>query len=510
MRIRNRILLAAVVAAAAILLVPAGASAVNRAESIQRGKQWVNYLSLDASGSVIATGVPYSQDRFAEATGTPVYDRYLGWRTDCSGFVSMCWDLRDGYGRPRSYDTRWFAYATDKFVQISKDQLIPGDMLLRSTALDAPSGGHAVLFAGWTDASKTAYWALEQTPPTAKLGIRPWGQPYFHPYRYLGIDDDFSDCEVRVLGNDRYSTAAAAVDVSWPSSPTTSVPALVVASGENWPDALGGSALAGAVHGPLLLTAQAKLPAATRAQIARLTPATVYVLGGTATVSAGVAGEIAAMGPRVVRLGGANRYDVSALVARVAVGESRKTTATVDTAYIATGRTFPDALAVSPISAKTGRPVLLTDTARLAPSAASAIRDLGIKHAIIVGGPASVSAGVARELSAMGVTVERIAGPNRYDTALAIANHGVGLGMGLGWNNVGIASGEVFPDALSGGCAQGQTGAPLLLTPGRALYGAVGAQLVAANPDTVRVYGGFITIPQRTRQTIAEVLRSTP
>lgn len=508
MRIRHRILLAAVLAVAITLLAPVGAFAVSRAQSIQRGKQWVNYLSLDSSGSVIATGVPYSQDRFADATGTPVYDRYLGWRTDCSGFVSMCWDLRDGYGRPRSYDTRWFVYATDKFVQISKEQLVPGDMMLRSTALDAPSGGHAVLFCGWTDASRTAYWALEQTPPTAKLGIRPWGQPYFHPYRYLGLDDDFSDCETRVLGNDRYSTAAAAVDVSWPSSTTASVPALVVASGENWPDALGGSALAGAVRGPLLLTARTALPAATRAQIARLRPATVYVLGGTASVSAGVANEIAAMGPRVVRLGGANRYDVCALVARVAVGESRKTTTTVDTAYVATGRTFPDALAVSPISAKTGRPVLLTDSARLSASTASAIRDLGIKHVIILGGTASVSQGVAHELAATGASVERIAGPNRYDTALAIANHGVGVG--LGWNNVGIASGEVFPDALSGGCAQGQTGAPLLLTPGRALYSAVGAQLAAANPETVRVYGGFITIPQSTRKTIADVLRSTP
>lgn len=526
MHIRRYAVLAAFAALLSVAVVPS-AHAVDRDQSIARGRIWLNYArSVDPStGVVLATGVPYSQTRFAFESGAPGATSKTGYRTDCSGFVSMCWDLEDAYGRPMSYSTYGFATATSKFVRISKNQLMPGDLMLKSTVWGAAQGdAHAILFTGWTDSTKTSYWALEQTSGSNFTGtiyrVRPWGERYYFPYRYIGIEDDFHDCQTRVLGNDRYSTGAEAAKVSFPATMTavasngttktvsTTVSTLVVASGANWPDALGGAALAGAVHGPLLLTAPTSLPAATREQIARLKPATVYVLGGTASVSNGVIKDIASLGPNVVRIGASNRYDEAAAVARVAMAVSRATTTAVDTAYIATGKTFPDALAVSPIAAKTGRPVLLTEPGRLSAGAAATIRDLGIKHVVILGGTASVSGAVEQSLRATGATVERIAASNRYNTALAIAEHGEQLGVGLGWENVGIASGAVFPDALSGGCAQGQSASLLVLTPSGSLDPGVAAKLAEHRPRMVRIYGGFVTIPQQTRQAVADVVRS--
>jgi Tol biopolymer transport system component len=81
-----------------------------------------------------------------------------------------------------------------------------------------------------------------------------------------------------VAGPDRYATAVEASKVGYPSGAAS----VVIATGENWPDALGGSALAGAVDGPLLLTRATTIPDVTRAEIVRLKAKTAYVLGGAA------------------------------------------------------------------------------------------------------------------------------------------------------------------------------------------------------------------------------------
>ncbi len=65
-----------------------------------------------------------------------------------------------------------------------------------------------------------------------------------------------------VAGSTRYTTAIEASKLAFPNGAT----GVVIATGENWPDALGGSALAGAVDGPLLLTKHDALPAAVMAE----------------------------------------------------------------------------------------------------------------------------------------------------------------------------------------------------------------------------------------------------
>jgi len=71
---------------------------------------------------------------------------------------------------------------------------------------------------------------------------------------------------IRLLGDDRYGTAVRASLEAFPDGATS----VVIASGQDWPDALGGSALAGVVDGPLLLTREGTLPAEVREEIVRL------------------------------------------------------------------------------------------------------------------------------------------------------------------------------------------------------------------------------------------------
>jgi len=129
---------------------------------------------------------------------------------------------------------------------------------------------------------------------------------------------------------------------------------------------------------------------------------------------------------------------------------------------------------------------------------------------VILGGPASVSPAVEAALVKQGYKVSRIADANRYSTAIRIARFGASMGVGLQWDNIGVASGSAFADALSGGAAQGRTGSLLVLTPGTSLDPGVRA-LIAENHASIkraRVFGGIKTITQNTRASLAGVLRT--
>src|SRR5665213_450996 len=104
----------------------------------------------------------------------------------------------------------------------------------------------------------------------------------------------------RVSGADRFATAAAIADSGWPSAlPANST--LLLATGSTFPDAVSGSAAAGHLGVPLLLTASGSLSSSAAAEIDRLKPAQVALLGGTSAISAAVAQQVASHGATVVR-----------------------------------------------------------------------------------------------------------------------------------------------------------------------------------------------------------------
>lgn len=276
---------------------------------------------------------------------------------------------------------------------------------------------------------------------------------------------------VQLAGADRIRTA---VEVSKKAYPKTADVA-VIATGANWPDALGGAALAGAVKGPLLLTNKATLPSAVAAELDRLKVKRVYVLGGTSAVSDAVLNAAKAHTTTGIatRLGGADRYKTA-----IAIADETKAMLGGDydgNAFVVTGQNFPDALAASPVAAANGWPIYLTPPAKLpADVRASMMRTYGgnpSNHGYIVGGPAAVSPTVAAELGAdpfMGFM--RVSGANRYETAARLADDAFD-GMGMLFSRPALATGENFPDALAGGVLQGSDCSPVLLTPSGRLDG---------------------------------------
>jgi putative cell wall-binding protein/photosystem II stability/assembly factor-like uncharacterized protein len=300
-----------------------------------------------------------------------------------------------------------------------------------------------------------------------------------------------------VAGADRIATAIAAAKVAFPSGAGT----VVIATARNWPDALGGAALAGAVDGPILLTEPTALPSTVAQAISELGASKAIILGGTAAVSSGVQSALGtALGGagNVTRIDGADRYET----ARKVAAETVKRLGTFSgTAFIATGANFPDALAASPLAAAKGWPIYLVRPTGVDDALVTAMKAAGVNKVIILGGTGAVPASVESALKTrVPGAYTRLQGTDRYATALAVATYGVSS-AGLSWNKVAIATGENFPDALAGGVLQGRAGSVMVLTPSASLYEGVRLALTANKAAIweIRFLGGLSAVGQSVR-----------
>src|SRR5690606_33805143 len=129
-----------------------------------------------------------------------------------------------------------------------------------------------------------------------------------------------------------------------------------VATGIDFPDALSAASGGAEVGGPVLLTRPTRLPDSVRAEVQRLTPQQIFVVGGSAVVSDGVRAELSRIAP-TTRLAGVDRYATGrAIVERVFTLS--------DHAILADGRNFPDALSATGAAGSLGAPVILVDGLR--------------------------------------------------------------------------------------------------------------------------------------------------
>jgi putative cell wall-binding protein len=180
------------------------------------------------------------------------------------------------------------------------------------------------------------------------------------------LDGFTSGTVTRMWGANRYATAAAVSAATF--SPGVST--VYVATGANFPDALAGGPAGVINDGPILLVRQNAVPSETAAELARLHPATIVVLGGPAVVSSGVVTQLEGMASSgVSRLWGANRYATA-----VAVSEAVFATG-ANAVFIVTGVNFPDAVAAGPVAGMLDAPILLvTGTSVPTPTQAEVTR----------------------------------------------------------------------------------------------------------------------------------------
>lgn len=261
----------------------------------------------------------------------------------------------------------------------------------------------------------------------------------------------------RIQGADRYATAVAISQKAF----ATTAPAVVIASGEAYPDALSGSALAGAENGALLLTAKSYLPAVVEAELKRLKPARIYILGGEPAVSAAVEARIKTAVPTVVpvRISGADRYETSRNVA-----DTVYSLAAPAKAIVANGLAWPDAASASAVAYGKHYPILFSKASELGTATAGYLSAY-TPTTLVIGSETVVPKVIFDAVSTLTAKApRRLSGPNRYATAAAVARFSLEVTEGFSQTEVYIATGLDYPDALVGGVLAGKGAHPLLLT----------------------------------------------
>ncbi|MFK5635314.1 cell wall-binding repeat-containing protein, partial [Ornithinimicrobium sp. LYQ103] len=295
----------------------------------------------------------------------------------------------------------------------------------------------------------------------------------------------------RIAGADRYATAAALSRSEFPGP----VPVVFVASGLNFPDALAGGPAAAVEGGPLLLVGDNTIPAATALELTRLQPAEIVVLGGNSVVSPQVASTLENYTTgAVTRVAGGDRYATAAALSLRAFPDG------ATTAYVASGLTFPDSLSGGAAAAATGAPLLLVGNGGVPAATANELTRLGVTTIKVLGGPVAVSEVTATALGNYG-TVQRIFGPDRYATSVAINQDAFPDNTG---GTVYLATGLNFPDAL----AVAPTARPLVLVPGTSTALPVGAaaEIERLNPARVVIMGGTVAVSAEIEQAVRTLL----
>jgi putative cell wall-binding protein len=269
------------------------------------------------------------------------------------------------------------------------------------------------------------------------------------------------------------------VAVSKAAYPTAGVPVAYIASGASFADAISAGPAAAAQKGPLLLANVGFVPASVLAELKRLAPKRIVVVGGPAAISDSVLAALRTVQPNVVRVAGSDRFETSRQLAKFAFPSATG-------AYFASGANFPDALSAAAAAGVSAQPMLLVTGAPAvdAPTAAY-LATSKVKTATVIGGPSAVDRGFEASLASVGVAATRIGGSDRFDTS-----HLINAAKFPTATTVYIAAGMTFPDALSGSTLAGATRGPLFVTPGWCVPRAIGNDIAKMKATKVVFIGG--------------------
>ncbi len=257
----------------------------------------------------------------------------------------------------------------------------------------------------------------------------------------------------RISGDNRFGTAAALSKTGWPTGAHT----VILASGRNWPDALSSAPLSRKLDAPLLLTEPNGLPAETAAELSRLAPSQIIILGGVEAVSSDVETAAAAAArdsaSAVRRVAGADRNDTSALIAReIGIPASKSVT-------LVTGDSPVDAVSIAPYAGRSQMPILLVKPSSIPTPTAAFLADYSStwRTTIAVGGSRALADSVLTQFP----RPRRISGGNRYATNIAVLEQ-----LYSGSTRLLICNGEAFPDSLTAGVLGAKRGeATMLVAP---------------------------------------------
>lgn len=322
--------------------------------------------------------------------------------------------------------------------------------------------------------------------------------------------------EKRLAGSDRYQTALEiskytfACGATHPAANTCSpgtVPVVYIANGLNFPDALSAGPAATLEGGPLLLTSGVSVSSAVAAELNRLNPDKIIIVGSAAVVSQAVENTLVSFtssnnADDVIRLGGSDRYETSRMITQRLIDLELVLPGTE--LWLATGRDYPDALSAGAAAAAAGMPILLVDGKAAGLNAVTSNfigTTLDASKVYIAGSSAVMSSGIQSALATLlggSSNVQRAGGTDRFHTSLLI-NQIAYPESGPDVAEVYLTYGFNFPDALAGGVLAGLVGGPLYISKTTCVAPTIVDHVFTVSPSKVVVFGSTAVVSDAVR-----------
>ena len=260
----------------------------------------------------------------------------------------------------------------------------------------------------------------------------------------------FEQVTQRVAGETAMDTMSKVIDQSFNKART-----VVLASKDGYWDALSASALAGTLKAPVLLSGRDALPQETLDQLLRLGTKRVYLVGGRSVMSNAVLDQLHSLGISTVTVAGQQAQDTANMVARKLPSS--------EVCFIATSWGYQDALSASSFAYAKRAPMFLTNSAgTLDRTTLACIRSKNFKRVVLIGGESVLSPEIVQQLNKVGIKdIQRIAGDTAYDTSALFAQWALNHGMKA--NNMAIATGYGYEDALVGAALCGKKDSIMVL-----------------------------------------------
>lgn len=302
----------------------------------------------------------------------------------------------------------------------------------------------------------------------------------------------------RFWGQDRIDTAIAIAKANF----TGKVSNVVLAASSNFPDALSGSPLAYKLNAPILLVGDTE---ADQAKIINYikenmdSAGKVYILGGYGVVTKAFEDKVTASGySSVKRLGGADRYETSAKIAK------ELNAAENTPVIIASGENYPDALSISSIAAVNGYPILLVSKDSISNLVIEQLKTINPGKVFIAGLQGAVGSSVENQIPQLlgknANIITRIGGQNRYETSIEIAKY-----FNLDGNNVCISTGNSFPDAVAGSIYAARHNSPVILVD-RALTEAQKQYIIGRKTTGIAIFGGEGVVNKSIESQLSQII----
>jgi N-acetylmuramoyl-L-alanine amidase len=257
----------------------------------------------------------------------------------------------------------------------------------------------------------------------------------------------------RIYGQDRIDTALSISHKGWETAQT-----VILCEYNDFPDSIASTPYAVKLNAPILLTEGNSIDPRVVKELERLKPKKVILLGGIGTLKPSIEKELEQLKFSVERIGGMDRYETSILLAKQVQSYSL---------ILANGDDFPDALSAASFAGIKQIPIVLTSKV-LPDSVLKYLKETQPKHLIVIGGDAVVP---SESLAKNNIKVEtRLGGLDRFETNAKVVSY---VNDTYSADDLFLASGMTFSDAVAGTVLAAKYNAPLLLSEKEDIHPAV-------------------------------------